>query len=471
MKRKIPLYLIPTAMLCAALVPCAAYANEVDVEVGADVPSMQKHPGGGGGGGGDYIPPSQQVEQTTLNYYINLAGDVLDSEEDAGHYAASDFTAALTDTVDVGGELDAPVETSPHHSMIDNVYDAIMGESPDDYVNADTYIRDLMTAADYSVPSDEVILASVKSQIENGATIKDISGETVSSTLVSTDYYKVYWYVLKEGSDEWHVDGILKKLEQPKVTTYTVSYEWTGDVPQDVVLPTTVIYAENDPCNVDTVYYEGYEVISVAGKSDGGYWTFSGWDKSGSFAVTADTVINGVWTYHAPESEPLPPTDPEEKTFTVDYAWSGEAPDGVELPESATYKEGESCKVAELENVLVESKAGTWVFLGWDKSGEFPVTENTIITGMWKFLPNEVDPDSKPDVVPPAGTDNSGDDDDAIVEEEPEAKVLTTKSEISALPQTGDKEALAFGVGLLGMIAAAGAMVLSRFKMGSTRTA
>lgn len=160
--------------------------------------------------------------------------------------------------------------------------------------------------------------------------------------------------------------------------------------------------------------------------------------------------------------EPDNPGVPEEKQYTVDYEWSGDAPEGVDLPESAKYKEGSTCKVTELENRIIETKDGTWVFLGWDKSGEFEVTEDTIIIGTWKFLFNEVDPDSKPSVVPPASTDDSDDVDGTAVEDKTEVKELTKVE--NTLPQTGDSTPLA--AGLFGMIAAMGAALMSRFKMG-----
>lgn len=498
-------HVIPATALCLALVPMGAWAEEPQdaLEVAAqtvqsnhmpsinpDKPISPEDPSD------PVISDSDKVHQTTLNYYINLAGNVLDSEEGASHYAADDFTEALTETKKVDSSFETAVNSNEHHSIINDEYDAVFGANSDDYVNADSYIRDILSSKGV-LPTDEAVLAEVKSQIENGATIKDISGETVSSSLVSVDYFQVYWYVLKEGSDEWHVDGILKKLEQPTVQTYTVNYEWEN-APEGVELPKTVIYAEGDTCVVDTEYYEDYEVVSPEGKSEGGYWTFSGWNVSGGFEVIADATIRGVWTYHEPESgEPESPTGDDEKQviYTVDYQWSGDAPEGVELPQSKDYEKGQTCEVAELAKTTVETDDGIWTFKGWDKTGEFEVTEDTTITGTWEFEkkevapepenpetpdvpepenpdvpenpenPNAPDPDSDSSVVPPVDADDNDGDSDAVAEEEPEVKQLATKSEMNSLPQTGDKEALAFGLGLLSMIAAVGAALVSRFKM------
>ena len=234
-----------------------------------------------------------------LNFYINLAGDILDTTDSSGHHPTSLFTSALTSSYTVdGSELEKSVKNSSYYTYIDNYYDGIVGTS-DGYKATDNEIRSIL--ANYiTMPSDADILANVKTQIENGTNVHDINGSMISSSLVNTSYFSVYWYVLKEGSDHWHVDGILEKKDPPEINTYLVDYSWTTDagpgLPSNMTPPATVEYAENDNVKIDTTYTQGQQV-----QVDGGYYEFSGWDTTEDFTITANKSITGTWTWHADE--------------------------------------------------------------------------------------------------------------------------------------------------------------------------
>ena len=234
-----------------------------------------------------------------LNFYINLAGDILDTTDSSGHHPTSLFTSALTSSYTVdGSELEKSVKNSSYYTYIDNYYDGIVGTS-DGYKATDNEIRSIL--ANYiTMPSDADILANVKTQIENGTNVHDINGSMISSSLVNTSYFSVYWYVLKEGSDHWHVDGILEKKDPPEINTYLVDYSWTTDagpgLPSNMTPPATVEYAENDNVKIDTTYTQGQQV-----QVEGGYYEFSGWDTTEDFTITANKSITGNWTWHADE--------------------------------------------------------------------------------------------------------------------------------------------------------------------------
>ena len=234
-----------------------------------------------------------------LNFYINLAGDILDTTDSSGHHPTSLFTSALTSSYTVdGSELEKSVKNSSYYTYIDNYYDGIVGTS-DGYKATDSEIRSIL--ANYiTMPSDADILANVKTQIENGTNVHDINGSMISSSLVNTSYFSVYWYVLKEGSDHWHVDGILEKKDPPEINTYLVDYSWTTDagpgLPSNMTPPATVEYAENDNVKIDTTYTQGQQV-----QVEGGYYEFSGWDTTEDFTITANKSITGTWTWHADE--------------------------------------------------------------------------------------------------------------------------------------------------------------------------
>ena len=105
------------------------------------------------------------------------------------------------------------------------------------------------------------------------------------------------------------------------------------------------------------------------------YYSFSGWNKSGTFNITSDTSITGRWT--------------QKSKLSVTYSWTN-APTGMTSTVPA--------KVTGLmpnETVVVDSKYTNksaykdttnkkyYKFSGWNKSGEFNITSNTSISGSW----------------------------------------------------------------------------------------
>ena len=275
-----------------------------------------------------------------LNFYINLAGDVLDTTDSSSHYPKSLFTSALTSSYTVdGSELEKSVKNSSYYTYINNYYDGIVGTS-DGYKATDSEIRSIL--ANYiTMPSDADILANVKTQIENGTNVHDINGSMISSSLVNTSYFNVYWYVLKEGSDHWHVDGILEKKDPPEINTYLVDYSWTTDagpgLPNAMTPPATVEYAENDNVKIDATYYQGQQV-----QVEGGYYEFSGWDITEDFTITTNKSITGTWTWHA--NEPL-----AEYTVTIHYKHAVNG-DTLIADRTATYTENDTYN--ETANIL-----------------------------------------------------------------------------------------------------------------------
>lgn len=278
-----------------------------DDEIAIEEEEVSEAKGGPWGPWEPEKPSHNDFQVNSLNFYINLAGDVLDTKEGSGHYYATRFTSALTSAYSVDGSgLEAAVMAHPDYVYISSYYDGIVGANESDYARIDGEIRNVLSSY-ISVPSDSDILANVKTQIQNGTKINDINGAMISDSLVSTDYFNVYWYVLKEGNSEWHVDGILEKKDVPTVNTCLVEYWWKvlggPGLPSSYEVPATVEYAEGDMVDIDTTYTEGMEV-SV----DGGKYVFSGWDMKESFEIHSDNSIYGEWTWipDEPVVEPTP---------------------------------------------------------------------------------------------------------------------------------------------------------------------
>lgn len=320
----------------------------------------------------NHRPKHTNYSVDDVNFFINLGGDVLDTTTSSGHYSSALFTSALTSEYDVDGEdLEDAVAESSYYGTINTYYDAIIGDE-DEYEDVDDEIRSVLSEF-ITVPSDADILSSIKTQISDGTKIYDINDELVSESLVSTDYYNVYWYVLKEGNSYWHVDGILEKKSQPTVNTFDVTYSWTVTtdeagvtLPSSVTVPEKVTYRENDEVTPDSTYTSSSTINDTA---NDGYWTFSGWSITTPFNITEDTEITGEWVFHKNESVPTPPST---DLYTVSYEWTVEE-GGPGLPETVMLPAGESRNTHYLhsvngdyyEGIEVTVTGGKYVFSGW----------------------------------------------------------------------------------------------------------
>ena len=163
---------------------------------------------------------------------------------------------------------------------------------------------------------------------------------------------------------------------QPEKEKYTVNYEFNGDIPANVTVPTTATYEE------------GTTVTVEATPSADGY-IFSGWTTAdaditnGSFEIQNDVTIIGEWT--------------KINYYNVEYKFEGDIPASVTVPTTATYEEGTT--------VTVETtpSAEGYIFSGWTTSdaditnGSFNVYNNVVIVGKWEKVPDVVTSITAPD--------------------------------------------------------------------------
>ena len=172
---------------------------------------------------------------------------------------------------------------------------------------------------------------------------------------------------------------------------YKVDYEWTGDVPPNVTIPTdTATYSWHDDPDADPEYDSN---TLIPGDKDGvpGVYKFSGWDDSEDPNMTkdgmeGDITFKGTWTF-------IP------NTYMVDYVVNGDpewgTPEDSVTPEDPTvYSYNDNvivkAKLTSTQTYAINSAGeqipGTWEFGNWDHK-DFQITENTTITGSWKFIP------------------------------------------------------------------------------------
>ena len=149
---------------------------------------------------------------------------------------------------------------------------------------------------------------------------------------------------------------------QPEKEKYTVNYEFIGDIPTNVTVPTTATYEE------------GTTVTVEATPSADGY-IFSGWTTAdaditnGNFEIQNDVTITGKWT--------------KINYYNVEYKFEGDIPTNVTVPATATYEEGTTVTVEATPSVE------GYIFSGWTTSdaditnGNFEIQNDVTITGKW----------------------------------------------------------------------------------------
>ena len=147
---------------------------------------------------------------STVNFYVNLYCEIADNLSNGfSSKPESNFTNSVyytgifgTDNVPVGSNLNCMLLAPA--TAAENAYatDTALREMTNTPLDSGVILE--------SVPSDEEVFRQIRN---SGTTIK-VEGVAIPSTRLTTDHFKVRWYVLKyEKGDGWHVDGILVAKE------------------------------------------------------------------------------------------------------------------------------------------------------------------------------------------------------------------------------------------------------------------
>ncbi len=170
--------------------------------------------------------------------------------------------------------------------------------------------------------------------------------------------------------------------------TYRVLYQWSGNIPDGLVLPTDGnSYAPNQTYLADTTYTDAtvIETKDVYGNINGRY-TFSGWaDPNEGVMGDADITISGVWNYESVDVS----------AHRVFYTWSGEVPPDAALPtDGNTYLGNQAYAVdttftSETQVLSYDNYGninGKYTFSGWADPNEGVMGDADItITGVWNY--------------------------------------------------------------------------------------
>lgn len=201
----------------------------------------------------------------------------------------------------------------------------------------------------------------------------------------------------------------LAGLPYDEDTTFTAYFQKVGEEPGNTI--SVIFLAENGTfSNGQTTYTAIVEV-----NADGKYRLAEG----DILETTPDTGYGDPsWTCNYEDCDAPKIGDPVEDwdlfvvTFhpagvvptqvTVTYAWSGDHPEGVELPETETLAAGSDYTIQPPSELQVSDEQGTWYFIGWyDKVGVpyggtiSAIDADTTLYGRWDFqaTPEEPEPD------------------------------------------------------------------------------
>ncbi len=172
-----------------------------------------------------------------------------------------------------------------------------------------------------------------------------------------------------------------------EATLYSVTYKYTGTVPDDVP----------DAPSVSS-YNEG-ATVGVEAEPNVSNYTFSGWSSSdvtissGSFTMPASNVVfTGSFT--------------KKTTYNVIYSITGDAPDGFSVPTTKSYSYGSDVK---LDSLKVGDVVSGYRFLGWTVPSTVTVNEegifqmpntNITITGSFEKIKYTVSYQFQGSVIP-----------------------------------------------------------------------
>ncbi|MBQ6344342.1 MAG: Cna B-type domain-containing protein, partial [Anaerolineaceae bacterium] len=134
--------------------------------------------------------------------------------------------------------------------------------------------------------------------------------------------------------------------------SYPVSYVYDNHAPDETPLPATVSYKYG-------------ETVTVADAAEATGYTFSGWDRKGTFEMPAEpVVIHGSWSAN---------------NYNLTYIYTGDVipPEAPAVPAGGTYTYGETVKKAAVPAVI------GYTFSGWNGEPTTMPAHDVVVPGSW----------------------------------------------------------------------------------------
>lgn len=163
-----------------------------------------------------------------INWYVNLAGDVLDYTKNVKGRPTSQFTKSLASAAGSGFTVLAGDKTDPGTTS-ENIFNSISSikltnKSP--AFNESNFPSDAEVLKELQ---DTTILKGNKLYAFEDPYSKNDDGTTTGTPVdlndLNTDNYEIYWYVVKYHGDGWHVDGVLSRKTADLTVTKTFTFK------------------------------------------------------------------------------------------------------------------------------------------------------------------------------------------------------------------------------------------------------
>lgn len=225
------------------------------------------------------------------------------------------------------------------------------------------------------------------------------------------------------------------------LNTHTVTYEYTGEYPEDV------------PAVPDPVDYKFGATVPAAEVPTYEGWTFNGWNGEVTTMPDEDIVVTGSWTVDPGDNGGGTPTGTTR--YTVTYQYTGTVPAGApSVPASRTYAVGASVPAAS------EPSMEGYTFSGWSGEVSTMPSHDVTVTGSWTADEPIDDPDTP--LAPPTDDETDIDDPDTplapgTIDEETEID----DEETPLSPFTGDNRHTGLWAGI-SIASLAGIALLSK---------
>ena len=311
--------------------------------------------------------------------------------------------AELNDVEIVGGET-----LQAGHNTIDVYYD-IDELGPDDEPDG-TPDKDQIV---FTYVSADRFMGSVS--LEKEVVTRDQTGMASPAGAVATaeeGYEFVKWTDNYYQSTDTNAGmEYLAGLPYDEDTTFTAYFQEAGEEPVNTI--SVIFLAENGTfSNGETTYtaiveanadgeYRLAEGDILEATPDAGYgepsWTHNYADCDAP--EIGDQVEDWdlfVVTFHPAEVVPT--------QVTVTYAWAGDHPEGVELPDNETVPAGSDYTIQPPSDLQVSEAQGTWYFIGWYDEAGVPyggtisdIDADTVLYGRWDFRATPEEPEPEPD--------------------------------------------------------------------------
>ena len=167
------------------------------------------------------LPGNTIANYQKINWYVNLAGDVLDTKNSITGRNTAWFTASVGNAAGEGMEMYAGA-LDQYATTDDTIRAEFDGEGKTATLTSGTFPTDSEVFANIVSLWDKYPKDSRVQHTVEGYPVTKEDLEKAGS-YDPCDYYDVQWYVLKNQSDGWHVDGVLSRKTADLTVTKTFS--------------------------------------------------------------------------------------------------------------------------------------------------------------------------------------------------------------------------------------------------------